>query len=89
MLPEIFPSNIYKVTEDVHSVDESSVSNHHYSKFIKGYDAIFFAYQSNDLTGSDIKDPGFEFDMSRESGNPAEGWLSVMNGSSFEDGYIQ
>jgi hypothetical protein len=87
MLPEIFPSNIYRVTEHVHSVDESSVSNHHYSKFVKGYDVIFFAYQNDDLIGSDIKDPSFELDMPLESGNPAEGWLLVTDGFSFEDGY--
>ena len=71
----------------MHSVDESSVSNHHYSKFVKGYDVIFFAYQSDNLMGSDIKDPSFELDMPLESGNLAEGWLLVTDGSSFEDGY--
>ncbi|MDP9489683.1 MAG: LamG domain-containing protein [Thermoproteota archaeon] len=60
IMPELFHSNIYRVAEHVHSVDESVVTNHYYSKFVKGYDAIFFALQSNHLTDHDIEDAGFE-----------------------------
>src|SRR5690349_1717480 len=43
-LPNLFSSSIYRTSEHVHSIDESVISNHYYSQFVKGYDPLYFAY---------------------------------------------
>lgn len=80
IVPELFPPNIYRVAEHVHSVDESVVTNHYYSKFVIGYDALFFAYQSNHLADHDIEDADFE------SAVPLAYWALEKEGS-FLNGY--
>ncbi len=79
-LPDLFEPRIYRIAEHMHTVDESSVSNHYFSKFVKGYDALYFAYQSNYLLGDDIHDPDFE------SYVPLSNWGVHKNGS-FYDNY--
>jgi hypothetical protein len=85
-LPGIFPPSIYRNAEHVHTIDEASVSNHYYSTNVKGYDSLYFAYQSNPTTtsnlasGSPIDDPGFE------SGIPSADWTQEASGT-FASGF--
>ena len=81
-LPNIFPSQIYRNSEHVHSIDEASMSNHYYPPNVDGYDTLYWAYQTQDLgLGSGLKDPSFE------SSIPSSSWAKVQSGSTFVSGF--
>ena len=80
-LSNIFPSQIYRNTEHVHSTDEASVSNHYYPSNVEGYDTIYWAYQTQDLgLGSTPRDPSFESPI------PSSDWAKTTSGSTFTPG---